>query len=531
MPINVSAFIGHGTGNCSCYRCRVQRELSGFSQFCEALKIEFGGMLPRNYDQSKGLNNPERLDSNDQPVPLTLETVDLLKAQISQITSYNKGRLETLTATMRVKHAYCYDCGKIHRKDLAHTVQDHGVAYFICADCVRTSYKLCEVCNSLKRRHLFTRVSSQSAICTECFNRKYYRCNRCDNSFLLGDEYRFTFTTGTRSIPHVLCPGCRTTLRVCGGCGHHFFESERNFTAHRGLCGQCYQDRSSIKSYSYKPVPKFKDMGKGGKLREDTLMTGVEWELENCSMDSRGIASHDNEWHANALTDVMGEGFQYYKRDGSLSSGFEIVTHPFSWDFYTENKARIGTQVETAHANGLRAKSSCGIHIHMTKKAFSYAHLYKFVKFIYDIKNRPFMVELSQRGQESSYAAFRGADTCEMAKFAKRKTNVSGDRHSAVNCTGPNTIEVRFFGSTTNKTCFFKNIEFVYALYEYTSDCSFKHLKVADFICWLAKRANANKYRNLALWLKDNALSSDDKRTYRRWLKKNHVNLNLKKGE
>lgn len=531
MPINVSAFIGHGTGTCRCYRCRVQRELSGFASFCETIQLEFGGMLPRNYDQSKGLNNPDRFNEDGRPVPLTLEMVDLVKAQISQITKYNKDRMEQLTSTMRAKHAYCYDCGKLHRKDMLRTVQDHGVTYFLCSDCARSNYRMCEVCATLKRKHLFTRTSSHSAICTECFDSKFYRCNRCDHVFPLGDEHRFDFATGARSIPHVLCPGCRTTLRVCGGCGHHFFEGDSAFAAHRGLCGQCYQDRSAIKSYGYKPTPRFKDMGKSGKLRVDTLMTGFEWELENCSGEERISRQHDNEWHANALTDIMGEGFQYYKRDGSLSSGFEIVTHPFSWDFYTENRTRIGAMIDAAHANGLRALRTCGIHIHMTKKAFTYGHLYKFVKFIYDTKNRSFMVELSQRGQESSYAAFRASDTSAIPKLAKRKNNVSGDRHSAVNCTGQNTIEVRFFGSTTNKMSFFKNIEFVYALYEYTRNCSFKDLQVVDFLHWLAQRANANKYRNLALWLKDNALSADDKRVYRRWLKKNHVNLNLKKGE
>jgi hypothetical protein len=295
------------------------------------------------------------------------------------------------------------------------------------------------------------------------------------------------------------------------------------------MCSQCFSDQHQIKQYNYKPAARFKIDSKLEKVQEHSLLTGFEWELENHSGGSCPKRSHET--HADIFSSIMPDGMLYFKRDGSLNNGFEVVTHPFSWEFYKSHKEPLKVLIKTAYENGLRADTTCGIHIHMSKKAFGYAQLYKFVKFIYSPENRSFIVDLSQRGGENSFASFRGTDTMGMAKFAKTKRNASSERHSAVNATGASTIEVRFFASTTNFIAFCKNIEFVYALYEYTTDTSMRDQKVPLFLAWLAQRHVANKYRNLAVWIRDANINSELRRVFRKNLKKNGANLNLEKGE
>jgi hypothetical protein len=64
------------------------------------------------------------------------------------------------------------------------------------------------------------------------------------------------------------------------------------------------------------------------------------------------------------------------------------------------------------------------------------------------------------------------------------------------------TLEYRLFNSTDSPTTFWKNVEFIQALYEYTLNCKVKDagnlLLFADWVGWRNKR-----FPNLAKWLAD----------------------------
>jgi tRNA U38,U39,U40 pseudouridine synthase TruA len=101
-----------------------------------------------------------------------------------------------------------------------------------------------------------------------------------------------------------------------------------------------------------------------------------------------------------------------------------------------------------------------------------------------------------------------------------------------VNATGRNTVEVRFFQGTHDFATFCASLEFIYALYEYTKDCSYKKLTVDDFLAWLGQRHVGNQYRNLLQILSDSVLSDNTKRKFKLTLKRNRTNLNTsKKGK
>ena len=86
-------------------------------------------------------------------------------------------------------------------------------------------------------------------------------------------------------------------------------------------CYDCYdrrRDRHVIKNYYYKPVPLF--YGKGPRY------FGVELEIDN------GGESDSNARAILERANVEGKEYAYVKHDGSLDDGFEIVTHPLSYN-------------------------------------------------------------------------------------------------------------------------------------------------------------------------------------------------------
>ncbi len=518
MPINVNAFTGATHTNCACYKCRVRNAAAGFATWYAALPGQFGGTLPLGYKLSDPLS------------ALTLEQMETVKHAVSQVLKFNEDKLNSSTALQKSRLVYCFDCGKAHIKDNNRRTNVNWQLHYLCSECARTKYRLCCTCHLYKQRLGFKR-HADLYYCSECFHRLFYLCSRCDRVFALGNEHRFLFQ-GDQNREYTLCPSCKENLRSCRVCGHHFFDSLQAFTDRRGQCAQCFLNKSSIRNYSFKPAARWRTNVKLEKFRGDTLFAGFEWELENRSgRSSTDTRSLSHELQADKISSTLEDGLVYFKQDGSLSNGFEVVTHPFTWQFYHDHRENFITMVEEAYRNGMRAERSCGFHIHMSKPAFSYGQLYKFVKFIYANENAEFIDTVSERPQRSSYAAFRESDRDKSVKFAKRKCNCSEDRHSAINATGNRTVEVRFFASTIKPLSLLKNIEFVFALYEYTNVCSYKQCTAADFLAWLATRPVANKYRNLVTWIKKSSINESMQRKFRKQLKKNKANLNLKKGE
>jgi hypothetical protein len=525
MPISTRTFTGTDHEGCNCYKCRSRRELRGFNEWYNSLGEKFNGMIPRNYHLS-------RISNNNVTSDITLEQAESVKFQVKQILDYNASKIEGATPAKIRKHEYCIDCGKIHLREQTRITTHNGEDRFLCHECSKLHYRLCTHCHKYQSKRTSIRFN-ELYYCAECFVLKFYKCNRCDRIQTLGTEHKFLFSSMHGNLQmYVICPDCRLSLQTCTTCRHHFFDSPRNTINRRGMCPQCFIDQSEIKQYSYKPSARWKTSVKTERFRADTLFAGFEWELENRSgRDQTGTPKLIHETQAEKLSTLMGEGFIYFKKDGSLSNGFEVVTHPFTWQFYHDNREKFKAMVSEAYKNGMRAERTCGFHVHMSKKAFSHGQMYKFVKFIYEPLNTEFIDVVSERPQRTSYAAFRDSDQRRVAKFAKNKCNQSEDRHSAVNATGNHTVEVRFFASTTNQLSFLKNIEFVFALYEYAGVCSYKQFYAQDFLKWLSTRSAANKYRNLVRWLKDSNIPDSMRGIFRKQLKKNKANLNLKKGE
>ena len=135
----------------------------------------------------------------------------------------------------------------------------------------------------------------------------------------------------------------------------------------------------------------------------------------------------------------------------------------------------------------------CGIHVHMSRKAFTDVHLFKFLKFFFE--NHDFMYIISQRDNYSTqrscqWGKRRGRkDQKTLLKKTKEKgTGDHGNRFTAVNLESPGTYEVRIFRGTLKASSFMKNVEFCKAAYDFTGSSGISHVKIPEFKQYVSDR-------------------------------------------
>jgi hypothetical protein len=249
-------------------------------------------------------------------------------------------------------------------------------------------------------------------VCVTCRD-----CDTCDRHVM---RSRLTNTCcGDR-----VCRVClRANYRQCGDCDSYVHGNEE-------CCTPDYDedndsDSSLINGYNHKPRPIFHGDGK--------LFFGPEIEVE---------VEYGYDVHEAALVATRNLGtLGYLKADGSLSRGFEIVTHPMSYEYVMSDFP--WHMFEELQQAGCTESQSAGIHIHVSREGFtSKAHMYKWLKFIH--RNRREVLAFS--GRESHYAAMESRHRSDVLSVAKGSRY--GDRYQAVNPGNAATLEIRLFASS-----------------------------------------------------------------------------------
>lgn len=251
-----------------------------------------------------------------------------------------------------------------------------------------------------------------------------------------------------------ICEDCETpqveTCQICGACDAP--ERMAYTRTHGWMCAPCEREQEGhrINSYSYKPAPKF-HLAKAEKTK---TFFGVELEIESgqsCVEDGAKI-----------VKDHLGD-LVYFKHDGSLNDGFEIVTHPFSFGWYTQNMKT--NFLRELSGNGFKSwdAGTCGIHVHVSRDAFKDdAHVWKFCQLF--LKNKGAWVKMA--GRTSNRWASYDPERLPVADILKNKKHP--ERYCAVNLCNSETIEIRIFRGSLNETRFRSAIESVAGAVEYT---------------------------------------------------------------
>jgi hypothetical protein len=301
---------------------------------------------------------------------------------------------------------------------------------------------------------------------------EYYSCADCGDYFHC-DMTDYVEGHGT------ICQGCRDNgdYSFCEDCGETIV----------GSCEIHSQgDTDGIRKFNFRPG----QLNFRGKNSKKIPFIGFELEIEgeNASLSS--------------LVKIVREHFSeeeiFLKEDGSLTDGFEIVSHPATLEEH--KKLNYEPLLNSLKNEGARSHdtSTCGLHFHLDRREMDQNHRIRFGAFFALNKER---FETLARRSSPNYAAFKNKNLplCEFA------TSVT--RYEAVNWKNENTVEVRIFRGTLKYSTFIASMELVHAVYEFTADAKSMNGTEFDsekfwerFISFVSKRSK--KFSNLISYLK-----------------------------
>lgn len=365
-----------------------------------------------------------------------------------------KGELLTRTDNPNLTEFSCGEDTYIHRgRELLKNAA-------ICEGCEDLTEDLNEVNGMNVCRYCY---SNRTSTCTFCDQltlnrqgqdlRNGWCCNNClDENTFSCDDCGYSISNSEESELESICTSCFGNYSECGTCGQ--FDREVGVY---GNCSTCESLKlsSKIRSYSFRPKPKFF----GEDL--DNLYFGIELEVDDVSNNCEELTD---------VTSAIKENFYYYKWDGSLENGFEIVTHPMSVDFASDYD--WNTKLETINSYGLTSQNNdtSGLHIHVSRKGMGsnkteIDETISKVLFLHErFKNE--IIQFSRRGGENSYARFYTLMHGDTPKKLLEKAK-SGERYSIINLEPNHTIEFRGFKGTLNGDHLKAAIQFTYEIIQF----------------------------------------------------------------
>ena len=277
------------------------------------------------------------------------------------------------------------------------------------------------------------------------------------------------------------CMSCYDIDIECDDCGYCYHEDDGH------NCDNDNDNYSSphsefIHSYTYKPSPNF--------FGDGQYHMGIELEIE----DTNDNYIEGAEVAFLAMNPSRFKKYRgYLKSDGSLSRGFEIVSHPHTLkEFQTNFPWQMLTDLKKLRFRSWNT-STCGLHVHVSRTAFEDEnHQIRFIKLIYDNQRQVQRIA----GRTSNYATF--SDKGNIIPKVKFK-NQSNGRYAAVNVEPEDTVEVRVFRGSLHIPRVLSAIEFVDSTVQYTKELKIipkdKPLSWVRYVGFIS--ANSDKYPNL----------------------------------
>ena len=334
---------------------------------------------------------------------------------------------------------------------------------FTCKDCGKTFEKDCEIYTT----------HYDEIICEECYQDNYFYCEHCEEFYSINE------------INHApdgwcYCDDCFNELFVsCAHCGEVIERNNAYYSddADDYFCEECYcelNEEDDERIYSYHDFNDWREY-KTETEGKPPFYIGFELEVEH----------KDNNAHAQSETlDILENNLNVvFMHDGSLNDhGFEIISHPQSFNYIFEHKEKYVDTFKKMVENGYISHDSshCGLHFHFT--APEEEKRKEVIERIWIILEtyKEQISQLSRRHGAFSYCQFL-SNTSELRDknedglfYYIKKADTTRERYLALNSLNRRTLEFRFFRGTLNANTFFADIEFVNNLYTITNNLDIK---------------------------------------------------------
>ena len=327
-----------------------------------------------------------------------------------------------------------------------------------CDECFEDRFFYCECCDAVEDRDNGVYIADTAEfICEDCAERSgnYFCCQDCGKWY---SERKLSLYDDNCCI----CTYCEDDWRECETCSCLFHINSGYYDEYscEWFCYDCYEERPrrSINDYSYKPFPNFlttTDDHSGARFY------GIELEVDD---------GHDaNDCAADIAADTASV---YMKHDGSLNTGFEIVTHPATLRYHMQRLPwKQITDICRDYSFKSHDTTTCGLHIHIGREELPEDTPEKLL-IVFE-KLWPQLVRFSRRTENALQSWARcpefDAQPTDCAATLKEKAykHRGKGRYQAVNLTNRNTIEIRIFRGTLKHTSIIAALQLLDTILDY----------------------------------------------------------------
>lgn len=280
-------------------------------------------------------------------------------------------------------------------------------------------------------------------------------CNECG--------FLSTCTTVTNKKYYNICINCiprlstKGELGICRECQQLVVVSDSRtrmpiseFLINPSLACPCKSTKSTSAVYPYD----YKGPSTIIKLRDGDNSPSIGLEIEIEMFENKDI-SEDQMMSIDKFRSIIKKPWFYYKHDGSLLRGLEIVTIPMTYEYIKKNKDAIIGHIESIGRNTYskqydiksRTTKTCGLHIHIGINKFTSLTLYKVMLLIHN--NLDIIIIHSGRIYQDMK---RWANLIDKNNMIGTSLFKNFNHHSIINTYNGNTTEFRFFKGTTSKS-------------------------------------------------------------------------------
>ena len=296
------------------------------------------------------------------------------------------------------------------------------------------------------------------------FSKEINTINQFNSSRVSGKSLRYSYGIDLKDYGYTYCSDShnylldneiiidgmcynKDTVEItnCKGCGARCVVQDTR----DGLCVNCLEDNYHVQNYSMR-VEQALGFDKHTLKRKSDPYLGIEMEFQVDNRKQGRLYVGDNL-----------AGHAMMKEDGSISSGFEVVSRPASYLSHLHNYDSFLTNLpEYIHPH-----KSCGMHVHISRTAFSVMGAGKFVEFMNRADNKSFIKLIAGRGTTN----YQNGDPDYTIKkpFRMTKRGEYCNRYNFVNLNNDKTIELRIFATPANKKEFHIRMQFVKAMVDY----------------------------------------------------------------
>lgn len=290
---------------------------------------------------------------------------------------------------------------------------------------------ICDECGK-KCTTLYTLYNGKS-VCRQCFKtfyKNYYLCSDCNKYYP-----REFLTPIFDNDNQLMCHECMQRNKVlhCEWCGSYFID-------------RC---RCNIPIYDYNERPDMIFFTEP----ENRKTIGVEWEIDTHRYsDSLFRICH------RVLSTTKGHSF--FKRDGSLSRGIEVVSYPHSEQEFL--KLPFKDLFKIIKEEKFTRFDTCGLHFHFSREWFTdNTTIAKIIAFTEKHKN--YIYKISKRTSKSRFKRY--SDFYNMVltseSFVNEFIQMPLPRYHAINLTNKDTVEFRFFAAAKSSKRLFDCFKFL----------------------------------------------------------------------